>query len=381
MQAHRHRDRLDLRFGHRVLDLVVRDGRVAGVTGEGAQGAFLVEADHVVIASGGINGNPQKVRQYWDPCYGPPPFNLLFGTSPDADGHLHDRVAATGGQVVNLHQMWNYAAGIRHPDPHFPDQGQSLIPARSALWLDGSGRRIGPRPLVSGFDTHDLCRQIGRQPGQYGWLLLNRRIALRELALSGSDENPHFRDHRLLPLLWETLTGNRRLLAQLRNNPDVAEADSPLALADRMNAITGDKAVDGWVLEQEARAYDANILRGTRFENDEQLRRLRQLREWPGDRLRTCRLQPILDRSAGPLLAIRTRLISRKSMGGMLTDLHSRVLDAHDIPVPGLYAVGEAAGFGGGGIAGRRSLEGTFLSCALFNARLAAHAIAGQANP
>lgn len=379
--SHPRRDRLTLRFGHRVEDLVLDQSAVTGVTGRNAQGNFIVEADHTVIAGGGINGSREKVRAHWDPDYGPVPDNLLFGASPDADGHLHDRVAAAGGRVVKLNQMWNYAAGIAHPQPRFADHGLSLIPARSALWLDAEGKRIGPRPLVTGFDTHDLCQRVGHLPGQYGWLLMNRRIALRELAVSGSDENPHFRDHRLLPLVWEALAGNRRLYRMLLANPDVATGTSFSELAQSMNAITGEDRVNSWLMEEDVRAYDEGIRRGGRFLNDEQVQRIRQLRLWPGDRIRTCNLQPINDRWAGPLLAIRTRLISRKSMGGMLTDLHSRVLDQHDMPIPGLYAAGEAAGFGGGGIAGKRSLEGTFLSCAMFNARIAARAIAGQANP
>lgn len=379
--THPRRDRLALRFKHRVEDLVMAGGAVTGVTGRTPEGRFVIEAEHVVIAGGGINGNPERVRRHWDTDYGPVPQNLLYGAPPTADGHLHDRVAALGGQVVNLHQMWNYAAGIAHPNPAFPGHGLSLIPARSALWLDAEGRRIGPRPMVTGFDTHDLCQRIGHLPGQYGWLLMNRRIALRELAVSGGNENPHFRDRRLLPLMWETLTGNRRLYRMLLSNPDVAVADTFSDLADKMNAITGNDQVNAWVMEEDTRAYDEGIRRGGRFLNDEQVQRIRQLRLWPGDRIRTCNLQPIYDRFTGPMMAIRTRLITRKSMGGMLTDLHSRVLDAHGMPIPGLYAAGEAAGFGGGGIAGKRSLEGTFLSCAMFNARIAGRAIAGQANP
>lgn len=168
-------------------------GAVTAVAGANAEGPFILEADHIVIAGGGINGNPDKVRANWDTDYGPAPGNLLFGASSHADGHLHDRVADLGGQVVKLNQVWNYAAGIPHPQPRFPNHGLSLIPARSALWLDAEGKRIGPRPLVTGFDTHDLCRRLSHLPGQYGWLLMNGRIALRELGVAGSDENPNFR--------------------------------------------------------------------------------------------------------------------------------------------------------------------------------------------
>ncbi len=372
-------ERLRSLFEHRVERLLQHNGTIVGCQGRGPDGDFSVAAEQVVLCSGGINGNLEVVRRHWDPLYGPCPDNLLNGTDPRADGALHGEVQRLGGQVVRLGQMWNYAAGIAHPQPRFPAHGISLIPARSALWLDASGRRIGPQPLVTGFDTHDLCKRIGHLPGQYGWQLLNWRIAIKELAVSGTDANPLFRDRKLLRLLWQTLTGNQALVRELIDTcADVLAADSLEALAAQMAELAGDGRLDLAAMRADIQRYDAMLARGPALHNDEQLRRLQQLRQWRSDRLRTCRFQAILDPKAGPLIAIRTRLISRKSMGGMLTDLQSRVLDAQGQPIRGLYAAGEAAGFGGGGISGIRSLEGTFLSNCIFNGRRAAQAIANR---
>ncbi|WP_417777235.1 FAD-dependent oxidoreductase [Stutzerimonas xanthomarina] len=374
-------DGLSCLFEHRVLGLDMRNGAVVGCHGRSAEGEFRIEAEHVVVCSGGINGDLAKVRQHWDPLYGPFPENILNGTDPRADGALHEQVQAVGGQVVKLGRMWNYAAGIAHPEPQYPQHGLSLIPSRSALWLDATGRRIGPQPLVGGFDTYDQCKRIGHLPGQYGWQLLNWRIAIKEMAISGTDSNPHFRDRKLLRLLWQLFTGNRELVRWMIDRcPDVLAAEDLPQLAGRMAALAGDGRLDPQLLDAAIQRYDAGIRRGPTLYNDEQLRRLQQLRQWRGDRLRTCRVQPILDSGGGPLIAIRTRLISRKSMGGMLTDLHSRVLNAQGKPVAGLYAAGEAAGFGGGGISGIRSLEGTFLSNCILNGRRAAQAIVGYAS-
>jgi len=372
-------ERLRSLFEHRVERLLQHNGTIVGCQGRGPDGDFSVATEQVVLCSGGINGNLELVRRHWDPLYGPCPDNLLNGTDPRADGALHGEVQRLGGQVVRLGQMWNYAAGIAHPQPRFPAHGISLIPARSALWLDASGRRIGPQPLVTGFDTHDLCKRIGHLPGQYGWQLLNWRIAIKELAVSGTDANPLFRDRKLLRLLWQTLTGNQALVRELIDTcADVLAADSLEALAAQMAELAGDGRLDLAAMRADIQRYDAMLARGPALHNDEQLRRLQQLRQWRSDRLRTCRFQAILDPKAGPLIAIRTRLISRKSMGGMLTDLQSRVLDAQGQPIRGLYAAGEAAGFGGGGISGIRSLEGTFLSNCIFNGRRAAQAIANR---
>ena len=373
---HANDKRLRCLFSHKVRALDYRDGRVVGCHGTQLDGAFSVQADNTVICAGGINGNLEKVREYWDPVYGAPPDNLLSGAHPSADGSLHDCVQSIGGQVSNLHYMWNYAAGIAHPQPQFPQHGLSLIPPRSALWLDCYGRRIGPKPMVTGFDTHDLCKITGHLPQQYTWQIMNKRIADKELAISGSDSNPHFRDKKLLKVIWQALRGNSQQTQWLLDHcPDVVSGNTLDELVIQMQRIAPEAALDMTGMRADIARYDAMLSGPRSLHNDDQIRRIQQLRQWRGDRARTCKLQPIIDRKQMPLIAVRLRLISRKSMGGMLTDLDSRVLDAQGVPISGLYAAGEAAGFGGAGVSGVRSLEGTFLSNCIFNGRRAARSI------
>lgn len=374
--AHPKQHLLRCLFEHRVNALDYRAGQVVGCYGQQPEGEFSVQAEYTVICAGGISGNLALVREHWDSIYGPAPDNLLAGVHPSADGSLHTCVEKIGGQLSNLHCMWNYAAGIAHPQPAYPEHGLSLIPPRSALWMDCYGRRIGPRPMVTGFDTHDLCKTTGHLPQQYSWQIMNKRIADKELAISGSDTNPYFRDKKLLKVLWQAMRGNAQQTQWLLEHcPDVVSGDTLQELATQMQRVTPDTRLDVAAMRADIEHYDA-MLRGPRgLHNDDQIRRIQQMRQWRGDRARTCNLQPILDRKRLPLIAIRLRLISRKSMGGILTDLESRVLDQQGKVISGLYAAGEAAGFGGGGIAGIRSLEGTFLSSCVMNARRAARSI------
>ncbi len=374
--GHPNKHRLRCLFEHRVNALDYRNGQVMGCHGQQPAGEFSVQADNTVICAGGINGNLALVRQHWDPIYGTAPENLLAGVHPSADGSMHQCVAGIGGQISNLHYMWNYAAGIAHPQPEFPEQGLSLIPPRSALWLDCYGRRVGPRPMVTGFDTHDLCKITGHLPQQYTWQIMNKRIADKELAISGSDSNPYFRDKKLLQVLWQAMRGNAQQTQWLLEQcADVVSAVTLEELAVQMQRIAPDVPLDVAAMRADIEHYDGQLKGPRGLHNDDQIRRIQQMRQWRGDRARTCSLQPIVDPKQMPLIAIRLRLISRKSMGGMLTDLQSRVLDQQGQAIGGLYAAGEAAGFGGGGIAGIRSLEGTFLSNCVMNARRAAQSI------
>jgi predicted oxidoreductase len=371
---HPERARLALCFGHRVDSLVMRAGRVAGVAGavEPGERPFEVEAPAVVIAAGGINGDVERVRRHWHEDWGRPPPVILNGSHRFADGSLHDAAVAAGANVTHLDWQWNYAAGIRHWRPRKPGHGLSLVPPKSALWLNARGERIGPMPLVSGFDTRDLVARICREPGGYSWQLLNRRIALRELAVSGAEFNPAMRERRRLRVALDLLFGNRWLYDELtRNSEDVVLAATLPELVERMNAVNGGDVVDRAAVDDAVARWDAAIARGPRLHNDEQLRRIALLRRWPGDRLRTCAFQPILDPAAGPLMAIREFVISRKSLGGIQTDLDCRVLNAAGDAIDGLFAAGEAAGFGGGGMNGKRGLEGTFLGGCLLTGRVA----------
>ncbi|MCA0241829.1 MAG: FAD-binding protein [Proteobacteria bacterium] len=372
--------RLTLLHGHRVSALEQEGGAIAGVLAvdERSGAEKHLRAPVVVLAMGGLNGSHDEVRANWPP-HRPRPERMLNGAHPFADGRLHHWAAEhVGAQIAHAGEMWNYAAGFPHPFPHFEGHGLSAIPCKSALWLDHQGRRIGPEPLVTGFDTHWLCRRVAEQARPWTWHLLNWRIAAKEFAISGAEHNQRIRDRQFAQFLKETLLGNHRLVRQLqRESPHFLVDDTLAGLAAKMNALTRSPDVDPAVLQASADAFDANFARGASLQNDDQIRRILHARQWGPDRLRTCKPAPLQQAGAGPFIAIHMQLITRKSLGGLRTDLQSRVLDAAGEPIAGLYGVGEAAGFGGGGACGKRSLEGTFLPGCILTARAAARSIAG----
>ncbi|HHQ47967.1 MAG TPA: FAD-binding dehydrogenase [Acidobacteria bacterium] len=375
---HRSRDRLRLLFGHRVERFESEGGRIAacsGVTEEDGE-PFEARGDAFVVAAGGICGSLEKLHANWYRPWGTPPPVILNGAHRYGDGKLHDAVAELGGGLTHLDLQWHYAAGVHHPRPDRERHGISLVPPKSALWMDAEGRRFGPMPLITAYDTRHLVETICRSPHQYSWQVLNWKIAVKELAVSGSEFNDSIRDKKVLAFLKDVLLGNPRLVRDLVDHcEDFVVADTVEELAARMNALTGEDLVDPETLEREIRAYDDTILRGPKLHNDEQLRRITHCRQWRGDRARTCAFQPILDPKARPLIAIREFILARKSLGGIVTDLESRVLDRQERPIPGLYAVGEAAGFGGGGSHGRGALEGTFLGSCILTAQSAARSM------
>ena len=330
-------------------------------------------ASSTIVASGGFTGNLAKVKENWPKHFSPAPENMLNGTHPSCDGAMHDEVSNIGGNITHLDKMWNYAAGIPHPKATFEHQGLSLIPCKSALWLDSSAKRIGPEPMLTGFDTNELCRRMSEQEQGYAWQVLNWKIASKEFAVSGVEHNQMIRDKKFFTMLKETLLGNHRLVKQMQDECDhFIVADSVSELTDRMNALTTTKAVKTEVLQQTLDDYDAILARPSSQWNDDQIRRIEHARKWGADKLRTCKPHPIQDKKHGPLIAIKVALISRKSLGGIQTNLNSQVVDDTAQPIKGLYAIGEAAGFGGGGSSGEKSLEGTFLAGCLLTAQQAA---------
>ena len=379
LQNHSNVNKLTLRFGHRVEQLVTENGRVCGVHGAEEKSGFPFEAraDQVVVATGGINGSMEMVRKHWHADWNKPPETILNGSHRFADGTLHHAVEGAGGKLTHLDKMWNYAAGVHHPRPRKPNHGLSLVPSRSALWLNWRGERMGPQPLVSGFDTRRLVTDICAQEKAYSWQVMNHRIALKELAISGAEFNPSVRDKKVFGFLRDVLLGNRWLVNDMLSNcQDFVVAHSLPELVEKMNALQGDTSVQLQAVTDAVTHYDDTIARGGKYMNDEQLRRIGALRQYRGDKVRLCKFQPIVDPGAMPLIAIREFITSRKSLGGIQTDLQSRVLSTANQPIPGLFAVGEAAGFGGGGVHGLRALEGTFLGGCILSARIAARAIA-----
>jgi predicted oxidoreductase len=379
LENHPRRARLITCFRHRIVGLIKSGGRFIGCSGvrEDTGEEFTATGGSVVIASGGIAGSLEMVRKHWYKPWGEPPEHLVNGSHPEADGKLIELVETNGGQVTNLDKMWNYAAGVHHWRPEHEHHGLSLVPPKSALWVNYQGRRLGPPALVTGFDTRYQVEAICKQLKKYSWQILNWKIAKKELAVSGSEFNQAIRDKKRLKFLSTLLLGNPGLVREFVDNcEDFVTAQTVPELVDKMNALCGTEDVDAGLVADEIRLYDDNIARGQWLHNDDQLRRIAHVRQYRGDRIRTCKFARINDPKSLPLIAIREFILTRKSLGGIQTDLSSRVLDSNGEVIPGLYAAGEAAGFGGGGIHGLRSLEGTFLGGCIFSGRLAGQAIA-----
>ncbi|KGJ99615.1 FAD-binding dehydrogenase [Thalassotalea sp. ND16A] len=388
------------KFNHHVDSLLIDENRVVGCCARPIQmGNFNIKANansstitdtnkkhdnaalnfyakHTIVAGGGFTGNLDMVKQHWPRTWSKPPKTLLNGTHPGSDGAMHDEVAKYGGHLTHMDKMWNYAAGIPHPQPKFSGHGLSLIPCKSALWLDADGKRIGPNPLVTGFDTNYLCQRMAEQEQGYAWQVLNWKIASKEFAISGAEHNIMIRDKKFFSFLKETLLGNHRLVKQMQTESDhFIVANSVAELTKKMNAIAAENPIEQTILQQTLDDYDQILARPESQWNDDQIRRIEHARKWKADKLRTCKPHPIQDSKHGPLIAIKVVLISRKSLGGIQTNLDSQVLDNNEQCINGLFAIGEAAGFGGGGASGAKSLEGTFLSGCILTAQQAARFI------
>ncbi|MBI1317764.1 MAG: FAD-binding dehydrogenase [Candidatus Hydrogenedens sp.] len=384
LEKHPRRANLQFHFGHEVSGLVVTNGAVTGIHGKRmADGtAFEASAEHTIIASGGMcGGDLSTLRKNWYKPWGEPPKKLLNGAHDFGDGKLLEQVREAGGNVTHLDKQWHYAAGIHHPAKRRPDDGISLVPPRSALWVNALGERIlNPRPIVAYTDTRHLVESVLKQPGQYSWQVMNWKIAIKELAVSGCSYMTAFRNKSKPLLLKSLLFGNPELVKKLAADcpDDIVMADSIGELVGKMNErnLYGLSTSEA-TLRSEIEHYDSQIERGEKYFNDEQLRCIMNFRTYRGDKLRLCKYQAIDDPGARPLMAIREFILARKSLGGIQTDLASRVLREDGAIIPGLYAAGEAAGFGGGGISGLRSLEGTFLGGCVLTGRVAGRTIAG----
>ena len=372
-------------FRHRVTDITFENNVAKGVTGtnEATDEPFKVEAEVVVIASGGMGGDIERVKKQWYKPWGEPPEVILNGAHPYALGDLHDIAEKHNANITHLDWNWPYAAGVHHPKPKREGHGLSLVPPKSALWLNYKGERIGPVPLVTAYDTRFLVEQICKQERKYSWQVLNMKIMMKEFAISGSEHNEAIREKNWFKFITTILFGNKKLVNHMIHDcPDFVTANSIEELAAKMNALNGDNAVELKLMKDAISKYDAQIDRGPRFYDDDQLRRIAHARQYRGDKVRTCKFQKIYDKNALPLIAIREFILSRKTIGGIQTDMESRVLskpvNGEQQSIEGLYAVGECAGFGGGGMHGIGALEGTFLGGCVLTARKAADSIAGK---
>jgi uncharacterized protein len=380
------------RFRHRVSGLTATAGVVDGVRGEllapdGAgrgiassrtvTGEFELSAPAVIVTSGGIGGDPALVRRSWPARLGTPPAELLSGVPAHVDGRMLGITESAGGRIVNPDRMWHYTEGIENFAPIWPRHGIRILPGPSSLWLDALGRRLPP-PLFPGFDTLATLAHIASTGHDHSWFVLTQRIIEKEFALSGSEQNPDITGRSIRRTLARVLPGAPPPVeAFKRRGVDFVVERDLAALVRGMNAITPEPLLDPATVEREVRARDLQI--DNPFGKDAQVVALRQARAYRGDRLvRVARPHRLLDPAAGPLIAVRLRILTRKTLGGLQTDLEGRVLRADGEPLPGVWAAGEVAGFGGGGMHGYRALEGTFLGGCLFSGRVAGRSVAAS---
>jgi hypothetical protein len=384
---------VQLGFRHRVDELVVERGRVVGVDGallarslvgrgqassREPVGRFQARAGAVLVSSGGIGGNLELVRRHWPGRLGPPPDEVLAGVPASTDGRMLQVAERAGAQWIGRDRMWHYTEGVRNWNPVWENHGIRILPGPSAMWFDALGRRLPP-PLFPGFDTVSTLAHLRASGRDHSWLVLNRRIIAREFALSGSEQNPDITGRDLEATLRTRLLPEvpGPVQAFLDYGEDFVLAGSVRELVDGMNLLTGERLIEHDLIEREIVARDREL--SNPFGKDLQLMAIRSARRYLPDRLsRVVAPHPILDPAAGPLIAVRLHILTRKTLGGLVTDLESRALGADDEPIGGLWAAGEVAGFGGGGMHGYSALEGTFLGGCLFSGLQAARSIAAR---
>lgn len=385
--------RLSFAFRHRVTALTVEAGRVTGVSGEvlasdktvrgspssrKVQRNFSFRADAVIVASGGLGANQARVRELWPvDRLGPAPQKMLSGVPDYVDGKLQEIARDAGAVVINEDRMWHYCEGITNYDPIWPSHGIRILPGPSSIWLDGAGNRM-QAPYLPGFDTLGTLRRIRSAGFDHSWFILTQKIIEKEFALSGSEQNPDLESGRWAEVLRGRLFSKgapAQVEAFKQRGEDFVVADDLEQLVAGMNLLTPDAPVDPTLIHAQIEARDAEL--NNKFGKDAQIAAIRSARGYLGDRLlRTAKLHRILDPKAGPLIAVRLNILTRKTLGGLATDLDGRVLARDGGVFEGLYAAGEVAGFGAGGYHGHAALEGTFLGGCIFSGRAAGRAAA-----
>ncbi len=383
---------LRVRFRHRVTSLITTDGRVTGVAGDviaddpaprGAPssrtpvGRFEIAADAVVVASGGIGANHELVRAAWPVAHGHLPERMLSGVPDHVDGAMVAVAADAGGHLVHAGRMWHYPEGIANHSPVWTRHGIRVLPGPSSLWLDADGLRL-PAPLYPGFDALGALRHVVARGDDHSWFVLNKTIMGTEFALSGSEQNPDLTGRHVRGVLQRALPGAVAPVERFaEQSEEFVWADDVASLARGMNRLTGTARIDAEALERTVRARDAQVVTG--LGKDPQVVATAMARRYVVDRLvRVAPPRPLLDPRDGPLLAVRLSILTRKTLGGLHTDLAGRVLRPDGGVLAGLWAAGEASGFGGGGMHGHRALEGTFLGGCLFSGRVAGRAVAAE---
>ncbi|MFE7842329.1 FAD-binding dehydrogenase [Streptomyces sp. NPDC057474] len=377
------------KFRHRVDGLVTTDGAVTGVRGAVLEpssvsrgkassrtvvGEFELKAPVVVVTSGGIGANHDLVRANWPARLGTAPKTMITGVPAHVDGRMLAITEKAGGRIVNPDRMWHYTEGLRNYDPIWPGHGIRILPGPSSMWFSATGKRFNT-PDIPGYDTLHTLETITDTGYDYSWFVTTQKILAKEFALSGSEQNPDLTEKNiwmLLSRIWQTPEPIEKFK---KNGVDFVVASSLSEMVRGMNKLTGENLIDLADLTRQIEARDREI--ANPYTKDVQVMGIRNALAYPGDTLsRTASAHKIMDTSAHPLIAVRLNILTRKTLGGLQTDLSGRVLGASGSPVPGLYAAGEVAGFGGGGVHGYRSLEGTFLGGCLFSGRQSGRAAA-----
>ena len=377
--------RLTLAFRHRVDELTVTNGVVDGVRGKVLEPSsvpraapssrvevsdFELHAQAVVVTSGGIGGNFDLVRANWPARMGTPPKHMIAGVPDFVDGRMIAITEAAGGRVVNRDRMWHYVEGIQNYDPIWTNHGIRILPGPSSVWLDATGKRL-PVPLFPGFDTLGTLEHIMTTGHDHTWFVLTKKIIGKEFGLSGQEQNPDLTGKSVRMVLERGRADMPApVQAFLDKGVDFVQADTLDELIERMNKVTDIPLLDPETVRREIIGRDREM--DNVYTKDLQVAALRQARSYLPDKvIRVASPHKLTDPKAGPMIAVRLNILTRKTLGGLNTNLDSQVLGASGAPVPGLYAAGEVAGFGGGGVHGYRSLEGTFLGGCIFSGRAA----------
>ena len=388
-QDHAKAGRLSFRFRHQVDRIDMTNGAATGISGvtladdtapQGAKtnrdvtGDFCLSAPSVIVTSGGIGGNPELVRKHWPTArMGTPPNQMLSGVPAHVDGRMIEIAQTAGARAINTDRLWFYTEGVRNWDPIWPDHGIRILPGPSSMWFDAKGNRFAP-PALPGFDSLGTLKAILATGYDYSWFVLTQKIIKKEFALSGSEQNSDFTSGKWLEVIRQRILSGTRATdpveAFKERGADFVVANDLSTLVRGMNQVAGGGLIDEAHLRRQIEARDAQI--DNPFSKDAQIMAIHAARNYRGDRLiRTAKPHRILDPKNGPLIAVRLNLLTRKTLGGLHTALDSQVLDPQGQPIPGLFAAGEVAGFGGGGYHGYNALEGTFLGGCLFSGRAA----------
>ena len=385
VRAHIDRGLITLKCRHRVSHLVRTNGRISGVAGEILEpstvergqkssrtviGEFELAAGAVIVTSGGIGGNHELVRSNWPTArLGPAPKQMISGVPHHVDGRMLAITQQAGGAIINNDRMWHYTEGIKNWAPIWPMHGIRILPGPSSLWFDALGNRL-PAPYLPGFDTLGTLKHILSTGYDYSWFILSQKIIEKEFALSGSEQNPDLTEGGWLTVIRSRLAGGAPAPVEAfkQHGEDFIVRDNLPDLVKQMNALVGEERLDYGRIQHQVSARDREM--DNPYSKDAQIMAIHSARNYLGDKLvRTAKPHKLLDASKGPLIAVRLNILTRKTLGGLHTNLNSQVLDANGEPVPGLYAAGEVAGFGGGGYHGYNALEGTFLGGCIFSGR------------